>query len=64
MVLRPRNPGIHELLYYLKTPGAGIFSQGVELGLGASGPEDIEIVADDDKGGEYAKRLRETLLRG
>jgi uncharacterized protein (DUF362 family) len=36
----------------------------VELGLGASGPEDIEIVADDDQGSEYAKRLRETLLRG
>jgi uncharacterized protein (DUF362 family) len=36
----------------------------VELGLGASGPEDIEIVADDDKGSAYARKLKETLLRG
>jgi uncharacterized protein (DUF362 family) len=36
----------------------------VELGLGASGPEDIEIVADDDKSVGYADRLGAILLRG
>ena len=49
--------------------GKRIFEQeqivrAVELGLGVSKPEDIEIVADDEEGRSYAERLREILLKG
>ena len=36
----------------------------VELGLGVSRPEDIEIVTDDMSGREYADRLRKILGQG
>ncbi len=39
-------------------------SRAVELGLGVSRPEDIEIVTDDAEGKRYADRLREILLQG
>ena len=39
-------------------------ARAVELGLGVSKPEDIEIVADDEEGRSYAERLREILLKG
>ena len=39
-------------------------SRAVELGLGVSRPEDIEIVTDDESGGQYAERLRGILLKG
>jgi uncharacterized protein (DUF362 family) len=47
----------------------GIFAQeqiarAVELGLGAGGPGEIEIVADDGAGREYAARLMEILRCG
>jgi uncharacterized protein (DUF362 family) len=49
--------------------GKKIFEQeqiarAVELGLGVSRPEDIEIVSDDKEGGEYAARLMKILLKG
>ena len=49
--------------------GKKIFEQeqiarAVELGLGVSRPEDIEIVTDDREGGEYAARLMNILLKG
>lgn len=49
--------------------GKKIFEQeqiarAVELGLGVSRPEDIEIVTDDKEGGEYAARLMKILLKG
>ncbi|MGE5301371.1 MAG: hypothetical protein ACM3MB_10505, partial [Acidobacteriota bacterium] len=39
-------------------------SRAVELGLGVSRPEDIEIVAGDNKGRAYAEKLKGILLRG
>ncbi|MGE5173398.1 MAG: DUF362 domain-containing protein [Betaproteobacteria bacterium] len=39
-------------------------SRAVELGLGASRPEDIEIVTDDAAGRQYAERLMGILLKG
>ncbi|MCH8070252.1 MAG: DUF362 domain-containing protein [Candidatus Marinimicrobia bacterium] len=47
----------------------GIFEQGqivraVELGLGVTRPEEIEIVTDDEDSRRYAEQLREILLKG
>ncbi|MCH8067937.1 MAG: hypothetical protein IID16_01500 [Candidatus Marinimicrobia bacterium] len=47
----------------------GIFEQGqiaraVELGLGVTRPEEIEIVTDDEDSRMYAEQLREILLKG
>ena len=39
-------------------------SRAVELGLGVSRPQDIELVADDGEGQQYAKRLRIILDQG
>ncbi len=39
-------------------------SRAVELGLGVSGPEKIEIISDDEAGRKYAKRLGEILAQG
>jgi uncharacterized protein (DUF362 family) len=39
-------------------------SRAVELGLGVSRPEDIEIVAGDAAGRQYAERLMGILLKG
>jgi uncharacterized protein (DUF362 family) len=39
-------------------------SRAVELGLGVSRPQDIEILTDDDSGKLYAKRLRTILDQG
>jgi uncharacterized protein (DUF362 family) len=39
-------------------------SRACELGLGVSGPEDIEIVTDDEAGRRYAERLRSILMKG
>lgn len=49
--------------------GKKIFEQeqiarAVELGLGMSRPGDIEMLTDDDEGGEYAERLMNILLKG
>jgi uncharacterized protein (DUF362 family) len=49
--------------------GTKIFDQeqihrAVELGLGVSRPEDIEIASDDDAGRAYADRLRNILRQG
>jgi hypothetical protein len=49
--------------------GRGIFKQeqmarAVELGLGITGPDEIEIITDDDKSSSYAGKLREILLKG
>jgi uncharacterized protein (DUF362 family) len=46
-----------------------IFSQGqiaraVELGLGARGPDQIEVVSDDSEGTRYAESLRAILQEG
>jgi uncharacterized protein (DUF362 family) len=52
-----------------KIMGSKIFEQGqiaraVELGLGVSGPEEIEIVTADEAGEKEAERLRSILVRG
>jgi len=39
-------------------------SRAVELGLGVSGPDKIEIKSDDEVGTRYAKRLMEILTQG
>lgn len=39
-------------------------ARAVELGLGVARPEDIELVADDDAGRQYAEKLTAILLRG
>jgi len=49
--------------------GSGIFGQeqiarAVELGLGITRPEEIEILTDDDESHTYAERLKEILFRG
>ena len=49
--------------------GRPIFAQeqiarAVEVGMGVGGPEEIEIVSDDDAGRAYAGRLREILAAG
>jgi hypothetical protein len=49
--------------------GKKIFEQeqiarAVELGLGAAGPADIEIVTADDESRRYAERLKSILLKG
>jgi uncharacterized protein (DUF362 family) len=35
-----------------------------ELGLGITGPEGIEIIADDRESKKYAERIKEILLKG
>jgi uncharacterized protein (DUF362 family) len=49
--------------------GTPIFAQeqiarAVQVGLGATGPDEIELVSDDDEGRAYAARLKEILARG
>ena len=49
--------------------GRPIFQQeqmarAVEVGLGVAGPEDIQLVSDDDAGTSYAARLQEVLGQG
>ena len=49
--------------------GTPIFAQeqmarAVEVGLGAAGPQDIDLVSDDDEGWAYARKLREILAQG
>ncbi len=39
-------------------------SRAVEVGLGVAGPEDIQLVSDDDAGAAYAATLRGVLARG
>jgi len=39
-------------------------SRAVELGLGVSRPQDIEIIVDDEAGKQYAARLRNILDQG
>jgi len=39
-------------------------ARAVELGLGISKPEGIEIVTDDDKSKRYAEDIKAILLRG
>jgi len=39
-------------------------ARAVELGLGVSRPQDIELVADDDAGRAYAEKLKGILLKG
>lgn len=47
----------------------GIFEQeqiarAAELGLGVKGPDEIEILTDDEDGGRYAERLTKILMKG
>jgi uncharacterized protein (DUF362 family) len=39
-------------------------ARAVELGLGAKGPEDIEIITDDEKSNAYARRIGGILREG
>ena len=62
--------GVALLRHYGTTPEVSrgrIFEQeqiarAVELGLGVSGPDDIELVTEDSESRDYAQRIRETLL--
>lgn len=64
--------GVALLRYYGTTPeveAGRIFEQeqiarAVELGLGVSGPEEIELITEDPESREYADRIGEVLLRG
>lgn len=38
-------------------------ARAIELGLGVSGPEEIEVVSDDDRGRAYAAAVTDTLRR-
>jgi hypothetical protein len=38
--------------------------QAVEIGLGVSGPEEIEIVTDDSISKAYANRITDILMKG
>ena len=38
-------------------------ARAVEVGLGAAGPQDIDLVSDDDEGWAYARRLRDILAQ-
>ena len=49
--------------------GKKIFEQeqiarAVELGLGVTRPEDIEIVTDDEAGKQYSEKLKAILSEG
>jgi len=49
--------------------GTPIFKQeqvarAVEIGLGVSGPDQIELVSDDDEGKAYTTTLKEILAQG
>lgn len=39
-------------------------ARAVELGLGVKGPEEIDIVSDDEAGRSYGEKLRQILARG
>jgi uncharacterized protein (DUF362 family) len=39
-------------------------ARSVELGLGVSGPEEIELITDDEDGKRYAGKLTEILMEG
>ncbi len=56
--------GSNEAIMGRKIFGQEQISRAVELGLGVSRPEDIEIVAGDSKGRAYAEKLKGILLRG
>ncbi len=64
--------GVALLRYFGTTPAVSrgrIFEQeqiarAVELGLGVSRPEGIELVADDEASRQYAAQIREVLMQG
>ncbi len=64
--------GVALLRYYGTTPQVSrgpIWEQeqiarAVELGLGAAGPEEIELVTDDPESAAYAEEIRQILLGG
>lgn len=64
--------GVALLRYYGTTPQVSSgriweqeqIARAVELGLGASGPEEIELVTDDAESAAYAEEIRQILLRG
>jgi len=39
-------------------------ARAVELGLGVSGPEQIELITDDAGSAAYAQEIRQILLQG
>jgi uncharacterized protein (DUF362 family) len=39
-------------------------ARAVELGLGITSPDEIEIITDDTESKKYAKRVNEILLKG
>jgi uncharacterized protein (DUF362 family) len=44
--------------------GQDQIARAVELGLGASSPEQIQIITDDAESEDFAGKVREILLRG
>jgi uncharacterized protein (DUF362 family) len=64
--------GVALLRYYgttLQVSAGRIWEQeqiarAVELGLGAAGPEEIELVTDDPESAAYAEEIRQILLQG
>jgi hypothetical protein len=49
----------------METPifGQEQIARAIELGLGVSGPDGIEVVSDDDRGRAYAAAVADTLRR-
>ena len=56
--------GSNKAIMEKKIFGQEQIARAVELGLGVSRPEDIEIVTDDAAGRQYAERLTAILLKG
>ena len=64
--------GVAILRHFGTTPAVSagpIFGQeqiarAVELGLGASGPDEIELVTGDDESAAYADQIRQVLMQG
>ncbi len=64
--------GVALLRYYGTTPQVNSgriweqeqIARAVDLGLGVSGPEEIELVTDDAESAAYAAEIRQILLRG
>ncbi|MEJ2682986.1 MAG: DUF362 domain-containing protein [Candidatus Sulfobium sp.] len=56
--------GSNEAIMGRRIFGQEQISRAVELGLGVSGPEEIDIVTGDDASRDYAEKLKGILLQG
>jgi len=56
--------GSNEAIMGKKIFGQEQIARAVEIGLGVTGPEGIEIITGDSKSEGYSEKLRGILLRG